>query len=128
MPVSDYQDWMGNYYPDLESMTNCIATCGPEAGGIQEQLAQCALDAWERQVVPTPTPEPTPTPTPTPEPTPIEKVASKIIFGLWLLPMFPTAGPPLPRGLGIYWPWVPESEREYLTLSTKTAHTKRYLS
>lgn len=54
----------------------------------------------------------------------MEKATSKIVFGLWLLPMFPTAGPPLPRGLGLYWPWVPESEREYMTLSTEKASAR----
>ncbi len=37
------------------------------------------------------------------------------------LPMFPWEGPPLPRFLGIYWPWQEGAEEGFLSLPTPRA-------
>jgi hypothetical protein len=36
------------------------------------------------------------------------------------LPCFPWEGPPLPRFLGIFWPWLQGTEQSYQPLSTST--------
>ena len=44
IPPPDYSpvdDWMGNSYPSVEAMTNCVSTSGsPDA------LLQCSIASW----------------------------------------------------------------------------------